>query len=227
MQKYLGLIRKISLFASFTAEQIHSCLQDGSWRILQFARGNIIHLAGETCQGLEIILAGQVVVERIDEDGGLLAIAEFSAGDILGGNLMFSQKPFFPMTVTAKEAATVLAVPKDKLLQLLAQNQIFLESYLGYVADNTAILGDRLKHYIKRTIRESVTSYLTHESIRQESDLIQLPLSKKQLAEKLGVQRTSLSRELAKMRSDGLIRYSDRQIWLLPAFFKKPARSPL
>lgn len=225
MQNHLALLKKVSLFSSFTPQQLSRFLQDGSWRLLRFARDNIIHLAGETCQALEIILAGQVLVERIDEDGGLLVIADFTSGDILGGNLMFSQKPFFPMTVTAKEPATILAIAKAELLQLLGQNQIFLESYLAYAADNTAILGDRLKHYIKRSIRESVSVYFTHESTKQKSDLIILPINKKQLAEKLGVQRTSLSRELAKMRSDGLITYRDRQVWLLPAFFKKHARS--
>ena len=225
MDKYLDLIKKTDLFAVLTTDLIHRHLEDGSWRIIQFAKDNIIHLAGETCQSLEIILNGQVVVERIDEDGGLMVIAEFFSGDILGGNLMFSQKPFFPMTVTAKEPATILSLAKAELLQLLSQNQAFLERYLGYAADNTAILGDRLRNYIKRTIREGVSSYFIYESKKQNSQLIYLPLSKKQLAEKLGVQRTSLSRELANMRKDGLFSYSDRQIWLLPDVFKKPVRS--
>jgi Mn-dependent DtxR family transcriptional regulator len=45
--------------------------------------------------------------------------------------------------------------------------------------------------------------------MRMESPII-LSLSKKEFAEKIGVQRTSVSRELAKMRREGLIQY-DRQ----------------
>ena len=42
-----------------------------------------------------------------------------------------------------------------------------------------------------------------------------LNTTKKALAEKFGVQRTSLSRELAKMKKDGLIDYDVKTITLL------------
>ncbi|HPE16011.1 MAG TPA: helix-turn-helix domain-containing protein, partial [Oscillospiraceae bacterium] len=40
-------------------------------------------------------------------------------------------------------------------------------------------------------------------------------MTKKALAERIGVQRTSLSRELAKMRDDGLIKFDIDSIELL------------
>jgi CRP-like cAMP-binding protein len=49
----------------------------------------------------------------------------------------------------------------------------------------------------------------------QNSNRIQLGITKKALAERIGVQRTSLSRELAKMKADGLIDFDDKTISLL------------
>ena len=49
----------------------------------------------------------------------------------------------------------------------------------------------------------------------QGSNRIQLPVTKKELAEQIGVQRTSLSRELQKMRNEGLLAYDSRTIQLL------------
>ena len=40
------------------------------------------------------------------------------------------------------------------------------------------------------------------------------------LAERIGVQRTSLSRELAKMREDGLIEFNSVSVTLLNKFFE-------
>jgi Mn-dependent DtxR family transcriptional regulator len=40
-------------------------------------------------------------------------------------------------------------------------------------------------------------------------------MTKKELAEKIGVQRPSLSRELNKMRKDGLITYDPTQITII------------
>ena len=40
-------------------------------------------------------------------------------------------------------------------------------------------------------------------------------MTKQTLADKIGVQRTSLSRELSKMRNDGLIKYDSKSITIL------------
>ena len=208
MIKYLELIRQIYLIKSIKPQEIDLYLTEGSCKITQYGKNNIVHFVGEVCSRLEIILSGKVVIERIDESGNLMTIAEFLGGDVLGGNLMFSKNPYYPMTVTAKEATLILEINKDPLFRLFSDNHEFLRSYLEYVSDHTVILGDRIKHYVNRTLRESIISYLEYELKKQNSNKIKLNMTKKALAEKIGVQRTSLSRELAKMREDGLIRYN-------------------
>ena len=215
MIKYLELIRQIDLIKSIKPEEIESYLSEGSCKITQYGKNNIVHFVGEVCSKLEIILSGKVVIERIDESGNLMTIAEFFNGDVLGGNLMFSKNPYYPMTVTAKEATLILEINKDRLFSLFSDNHEFLKSYLEYVSDHTVILGDRIKHYVNRTIRESLISYLDYECKKQNSNIIKLSMTKKALAERIGVQRTSLSRELAKMREDGLIEFTPVSISLL------------
>jgi CRP-like cAMP-binding protein len=216
----MELMGQIDLMKSITPQEIESYLIEGSCKITQYKKNNIVHFVGEVCSKLEIILSGKVVIERIDESGNLMTIAEFLGGDVLGGNLMFSKNPYYPMTVTAKEATLILEINKDRLFRLFSDNHEFLSSYLEYVSDHTVILGDRIKHYVNRTIRESIISYLNFESKKQNSSIIKLSMTKKALAEKIGVQRTSLSRELAKMREDGLIEFNSVSISLLNKFFE-------
>ena len=220
MKKYLELMRQIDLIKSIKPEEIESYLSEGSCKITQYGKNNIVHFVGEVCSKLEIILSGKVVIERIDESGNLMTIAEFYGGDVLGGNLMFSKNPYYPMTVTSKDATLILEINKNRLFCLFSDNHEFLKSYLEYVSDHTVILGDRIKHYVNRTIRESILSYLDYECKKQNSNIIKLNLTKKALAERIGVQRTSLSRELAKMREDGLIEFTPVSISLLHNFFK-------
>ena len=220
MKKYSELMRQIDLIKSIKPEEIESYLSEGSCNITEYGQNNIVHFVGEFCSKLEIILSGKVVIERIDESGNLMTIADFYGGDVLGGNLMFSKNPYYPMTVTAKDATLILEINKTRLFQLFSDNHDFLKSYLEYVSDHTVILGDRIKHYVNRTIRESIISYLDYERKKQNSNIIKLNMTKKALAERIGVQRTSLSRELAKMREDGLIEYTPVSISLLHKFFK-------
>ena len=215
MKKYLELMRQIDLIKSIKPEEIESYLSEGSCNITEYGKNNIVHFVGEFCSKLEIILSGKVVIERIDESGNLMTIADFYGGDVLGGNLMFSKNPYYPMTVTAKDATLILEINKTRLFQLFSDNHDFLKSYLEYVSDHTVILGDRIKHYVNRTIRESIISYLDYERKKQNSNIIKLSMTKMALAERIGVQRTSLSRELAKMRDDGLIKFDIDSIELL------------
>ena len=207
MKNILDLLKQIDLVKSFDANQLESLLQAKGNRVNSYEKNNIVHFVGNICENLEIILSGEVVVERIDESGKLMSIAEFFDGDILGGNLLFSKNPYYPMTVTAKKATIILEISKRQLFYLFASSLDFLKSYLAYISDHSVILGDRIKHYVNRTIRECIISYLDYESKKQESSTIKLTISKKALAERIGVQRTSLSRELAKMRNEGLIEF--------------------
>lgn len=215
MKKHMDFIENSSLLFHLSKEEISACFKDGSFHISTYGKSNIIHFSGEVCRKLEIILSGQVGVERIDEAGNLMTIAEFYGDEILGGNLLFSKNPYYPMTITARQSTVVLAIDKERLLTLFATNPLFLKSYLEFVADHTTILGDRIQHYVGKTIRECIIAYLNHEREKQKSDTILLPITKKAWAERIGVSRTSISRELAKMKKDNLIRYDAKTIEIL------------
>ncbi|WP_052446796.1 Crp/Fnr family transcriptional regulator [Candidatus Soleaferrea massiliensis] len=215
MNKYVSLVGKSILLSSISPEEVNSYLKDRSFKISTYNKNNIVHFVGERCSKLEIILTGKVVIERIDESGNLMTIAEFFGNEILGGNLLFSKNPNYPMTITAKQPTVILEINKERLFELFSDNHEFLRCYLEFISDHATILGDRIKHYVNKTIRESIMSYLNYERKKQNSNLIKLSITKKALAEKIGVQRTSLSRELAKMKKDGLIRYDSKSIELL------------
>lgn len=215
MREYASLIARHALLGAVSPGETQAHLKDGRFIIRSYAKNNILHLPGEPCLKQEFLLSGRVSVERIDEAGNLMTIAEFRGGELLGGSLLFSREPVYPMTITARQPALVLEIDRDSLLDLFAKNQAFLRSYLEFTADHTAHLGRRIQYYVNRTIRDCILTDLARERQRQNSDRITLPLTKKAWAERMGVQRTSLSRELAKMRSEGLIRFDGKSIELL------------
>ncbi len=215
MHKYELLLNKTILLQEMNKEYIEALLKNGQIKLISYKKNTVIHFEGDPCTKLEIIVSGEVVVERLDETGGLLTIAKFSGNDILGGNLMFSKTPSYPMTITTHKPTKIIEIEKELLFELLVQNPSFLRRYLEYVSDHTSILGYKLKDYVNKTIRESLMSFLFHESTKQNSKIIKLNMTKKALSEKLGVQRTSLSRELSKMKKDGLINFDSEFITIL------------
>ena len=184
MEKYLVLINNAQLLNSLSSEDISNNLNNGSFKVKSYTRNNIIHFEGDKCTRFELILSGKIVVDSIDESGNLLNISEFYAGDILGGNLLFSKNPYYPMIISAKESSLILEIDKDLLFNIFIKNPLFLKTYLEYVSDNTYILGDRIKSYTNKTIREKITKYLEYESKKQASNHIILDITKTSLSEK-------------------------------------------
>ena len=215
MIKNINLIKSTVLIKFLSDEDILTNLKSGKFKVTSYKKSSVVHFDGETCSKLEIILSGKVVVDRIGESGNLLTISEFYNDDILGGNLLFSKYPYYPMTVLTQLPTDILEIDRETLFELFCNNPIFLRTYLELTSDRAFILGNKIKHYINKTIRESIMNYLNYESKIQNSNRIKLNTTKKSLAEKIGVQRTSLSRELAKMRDDGLILFDTDSITLL------------
>ena len=116
------------------------------------------------------------------------------------------------MMIIATSKTTILHI-KSKLLLELCQNNInFMIKLMTEISDKTTILTEKINTLSFKSIRQYILDYLKYEQHIQNSNIIKLKMSKKDIAERLGVQRTSLSRELNKMRADGLIEYDSKTI---------------
>jgi len=161
---------------------------------------------------MDLVLAGQVSVQKIDENGNILTISSFSSSDIMGANLLFASKNNYPMTITSKVNSIILHIHKELILELCQSNKNFLIGLITVISDKTLTLTDKINSITLKTIRQCITEFLIYEYSIQKSNVIKLGMSKKEMAERLGIQRPSLSRELNKMRKDGLLKYDANSI---------------
>ena len=198
----------ITLFQDFSKDELLDILDSSEYEIGEFNKGEIIHLQNETCRSLEIILEGKVTVQNIDENGNVLTIETFVYGDMIGANLLFSSKNTFPMTVTASMKTATITMNKELILSLCHGSTRFMEGLLHEISDKTIILTEKINTISRKTIRQCIFDFLKQEKYSQGSNVIKLTLTKKELAERLGIPRSSLGRELNKMRKDGLVEYN-------------------
>lgn len=213
--KLLNNIEKHTILNKIPYELFQDYLYKKILKVSTYKKGQVIHFDGDKCKCLEVILEGKVVIERIDENGDLFTITELYPDDILGGNLVFSRNPSYPMTISAQTDVEILEIGKEVLFDLCCNNREFLYAFLQFISGNTMILGNKIKHYANRSIRDSICAYLRQEYYLQNTFKIKLNTTKKALAERLGVQRTSLSRELQKMKREGLITYDATSISII------------
>ena len=215
MLEYIPLLKKIDLFKNISFDAINSLFTKDLYEIKNYKKNSIIYFQNEKCTTFDIILKGTIIVQRIDSNGNALTISDFTIGDVLGGNLLFSHKNLYPMTILSKTNTTILHIKKDLVLNLCQHDINFLNNFLISISDKTLILTDKIKALSMKTIRQCIIDYLIYESYSQNSKTVKLGLTKKELAEKFGIHRPSLSRELNKMRKDGLIEYDARSITII------------
>ena len=215
MKSSVPRIFTATLLQELDPEDIQKYLKDNRFMIRTYAKDAVIHFEDEPCLQLEVIVSGEIAVERIDESGKLLTVAEFLANDILGGNIIFSHTLRYPMTITAKQTSVILGNDKELLFELFCANPAFLRRYLEYISDHSTVLSFKIRNDVNRTIKESVLRFLERERKKQNTNRIMLGMTKKALADRMGVQRTSLSRELAKMKKDGIIDFDTDSITIL------------
>lgn len=209
---YIEALVKTDLFKGFKKEELKGLLSSAGCLIKKYKKAQIIHLQNEICQTMDIILGGQVAVQKIDKEGDILTVDVFSAPNIIGANLIFSSNNIYPMSIISESDAVILHLSKKLVLDLSQNNLSFMAALLQAVTDRALILANKINTISLKTIRQQIIAFLTYEYHIQKSLVIKLNYSKKDLAERLGIQRTSLSRELNKMRKEGLLEYDSRTI---------------
>ncbi len=212
IENYISSLLCHDLFKGFCVDQLKQLFTLEKYSINTYTKGQIIHLQDEVCLSMDIVLEGEISVQKIDTSGNILKITVFSGEEVLGANLLFSNRNIYPMTIIAESKSVILHIYKELVLELCHADILFMSSLMTVIADKTLILTDKIDAISLKTINQRIIDYLRYQYYLQNTYKIKLTISKKELAERLGIQRSSLSRELQKMREKGMLEYDSKSI---------------
>jgi CRP/FNR family transcriptional regulator, dissimilatory nitrate respiration regulator len=214
LNDYIEELIQLSLFEDFRKDELYEVLSERGTTLHKYLRNEMIYIQGQTATKMDIVLCGKVSVQRLDENGNVLRIEDFRKGSLIGANLIFSSYKTYPMTIISEEDTVLLSLEAPLILHLCSTDQNFMRKFLQAVSDRTLVLTSKIEEISPGTLRKKLLDYLTYEKKFQKSSTIMIDGTKTQLAERLGVRRTSLSRELQKMKNEGIIDYDRDTITL-------------
>ena len=215
INQYIASLIKTPLFRDFKENELSNFFSSCDYLIKTYGKEDIIFIEDESCSNLSIVLEGMVEIQKIDPSGKVLTVAQFKNGDTFGENLIFGDKNAYPMTVVSKSKSLVLHIPKASVVHLCQRNTTFLYQYLRTLSNRAVNLSSKLKQVTLKTIRQKVCEFIYNKYEKSGQEKISLGMSKREWADKMGVQRPSLSRELIKMREEGIIDYDKDTIIIL------------
>lgn len=205
---------KVALFQCFSDEELSQCYKEGEITLAHFEKDRLVALQGDLCTSLDVIVQGSLSLQSIDEDGNVFKAKVLEAGDIWGATLLFSKHNHYPMQVVCDQKSSILRLKSSLVLALCSRKREFLVGLLQIISDRAHELGQTVTKLKEQTLRQSLLSYLQQLSEQQGTDVVTLPLSKKELANRLGFARTSVSREFANLQKEGVLTVSGRVVHL-------------
>jgi CRP-like cAMP-binding protein len=205
MDQFLSVLQNSVLFREVSPPVIGEILNKTKSKIASYPAGAIIAGEGESCDSLGIILNGRIEIQKIYSSGKTVIMAQFREGNIFGEAIIFSRQHYYPGTVVSRSATKILFLHKTEVMALCREYPTILESFMKLLSERILMLNKKITDLSLGTIRQKISHFLLEEYKKQKNPRIKLAMSKETLAEHMGIQRPSLSRELINMRNEGII----------------------
>lgn len=202
---------KSPLFDGISSEDRKTMLGCIGYHIGTFQKGDIVAFEEENIKHIGIVMAGSVDMVKEDLWGNKTMLVRMRKDELFGETFACGQDNLSMVTFVVSEDAKILFIPFNRVMHSCTMACQFhhrlIENMVHIIANKNRDLMRKVEVVSKRTIREKLLAYLSIQAQVQESRYFEIPLGRVELAEYLCVDRSALTRELAKMKEDGLIDY--------------------
>lgn len=215
MPNHFPTLQSCALFKRFTEADISDLLTSLDSHFRDYVKDSAVAFEGEDCEHIGIVLEGQLELHNLYPSGRTVTVTHLGPGDTFGEAILFTPQHRYPISITATQKSQVLFISRQALIQGLTHHSILLENFLALLSGKLLMLNRRVKILSMDSIRQKVCDYLITLYKQQKSKTLQMPVNRQKMADLLGVQRPSLSRELIHMKEEGLIDYDRDTVTLM------------
>lgn len=180
-----------------------------------FGKGEAIFSEGEDADGFYVVITGRVKIFKLSPDGKEQILHFFGPGEPFGEVPVFTGQ-HFPASAEVMEESRAFFFPRKSFVDLIKRNPSLALNML-------AILSKRLRRFAAliddlslKEVPGRLAAYLLYLSDQNRgAKVLELAVTKAQLASLLGTIPETLSRILGKLSSQGLIESDGRRIRIM------------
>lgn len=224
MKKYFPILKKNQLFTGIHDDELASLLTCLHTRLGTYQKGSCIFKQGTHCTDLAILAEGSLHIQNDDYWGNRSILGQIAPGEMFGESYLAPDSGPLQNDVVAVEDSAVLFFDARQILTTCSCtcrfHTLVIQNLFFAISGKNRQLVQKLAHRSRRTTREKLISYLSEEAKRQNSDHFIIPFNRQQLANFLSVDRSALSKELCKMRSEGLLEFDKNRFRLLTSSYR-------
>ncbi|MFH1623618.1 MAG: Crp/Fnr family transcriptional regulator [Pseudomonadota bacterium] len=168
--------------------------------------GQIIFSEGDEGNGFYVVVSGRVKIYKLSPDGKEQTLHIFGPHEPFGEVPVFAGQDF-PAHAEAIEESRLLFFPRKAFVALIGKNPSLALSMLAVLSRRLRTFAALIEDLSLKEVPGRLSAYLLYLSDRMDgADDLVLDISKAQLASLLGTIPETLSRILARMAREELIR---------------------
>ena len=210
MDEMIGKVRS-ALFDGMGPEERKAVLGCVGYHVGTFQKGQTVAFEEENIRHIGILLSGAVDMVKEDLWGNKTMLVRMHRDEVFGETFACGADSLAVVSFVVSQDAEILFLPFDRVMNSCTMACAFhhrlIENMVRIIAAKNRDLMRKVEVVSKRTLREKILAYLSIQAQIQQARYFEIPLGRVELAEYLCADRSALTRELAKMKDEGLIDY--------------------
>lgn len=211
MNIYISVLEKARLFKGIIPADLELLIKCLEGTVKKYESGACIIALEQEVGHIGIVLEGQVEIVKENVVGDRNIIAVLESGGLFAEGIVCTTKRLSPVTVRAKTKTNILMIPYERIIITCGKSCVFhsqlIRNMLTLLGEKNYALNHKIDFLILKGMREKIALYLLEEAKKHKSMAFHIVLNRNDLAEYLNVSRSAMSRELSRMKEEGLIDY--------------------
>lgn len=193
------LVRDHSLCASLNDDELGVLSEIGRRRIV--SKGAVVTWAGDENAICANVVSGALKLFKSTSDGREQAVGLLFEGDFIGQPFVDSND----LTAVALSETDLCIYPRSSFERVLSDRPKLERALLGRVIRSLNEARDRQLTLARKGARARIAGFLCDLERAAGSDQFQLPISRGDIADYLGLTIETVSRQFTEFKSDGII----------------------
>jgi len=219
MKKYLDVLEKCSLFQNIAEADLLRMLNCLGAKVEFFDKKYTILAEGYPAKHIGIILSGSAQIIQIDYYGNRSIVAGVEPSETFCESFACSETSSLPISVIANVPSEVMLIDCSHILHTCSNNcgfhQQLIFNLMKDLATKNIMFHQKLEVTAKRTTRDKLITYLNFQAKKHGTNSFDIPFNRQELADYLEVDRSGLSAEIGKLRSEGILESDKNRFTLL------------
>ncbi len=209
MLSTFDVLLKSPLFRGLSQDELSKLMPCLDPYYVQFKKSETVIRAGDPFLGLGIVLEGEILLSKESFAGNRMILTVLKSGDMFGEMISFSDKKVWPASASAQCDTRIVFIKPERVIKQCEQHCLFhtmlIDNMLKIMSKKALMLNRKVEYLSLKSLREKLAAFFLESYHNTGKLMFVLPMNRDELADFFNVARPSISRELSKMKEDGLI----------------------